>query len=232
MKVRPSSLKVLTNRSTWHFFYKYSVLHSFWEWASRPADRGQHTHLIPSHRILQTRKTVRVQIIRPHKHPLPPGRHGERPHAGHDIADGFPRPELLDQPSVLGVEPAVPVHLGIVEPEPAVLLVDLDVKVWVAGEELVAEGAVFVLLAHFVRFVDHGADGGVFVEQDGGEEVFVGEVLVAEVEVGWRDDGNFGSQFVCLSVCSSSDPGCLSNRNEWNGKFARTDVADDAESCG
>lgn len=62
---------------------------------------------------------------------------------------------------------------------------DLDVQVRVAGEELVAEGAVFVLLADFVGFVDDGADGGVFVQEDGGDEVFVVEVLVAEVEVGF-----------------------------------------------
>lgn len=70
---------------------------------------------------------------------------------------------------MLGVEPAVPVHFGVVETEAAVLLVDLDVHVRVAGEELVAEGAVFVLLADFVRFVDDGADGGVFVEEDRGD---------------------------------------------------------------
>lgn len=62
---------------------------------------------------------------------------------------------------------------------------DLDVQVRVAGEELVAEGAVFVLLADFVGFVDDGADGGVFVQEDGGDEVSVVEVLVAEVEVGF-----------------------------------------------
>ena len=82
---------------------------------------------------------------------------------------------------MLRVEPAVPVHLRVIEAEPAVFLVDLDVQVRVAGEEFVAEGAVFVGLADFVGLVDDGADGGVFVEDDGGEEVFVGEVIVAEV---------------------------------------------------
>ena len=82
---------------------------------------------------------------------------------------------------MLRVEPAVPVHLGVIEAEGAVFLVDLDVEVRVAGEEFVAEGAVFVGLADFVRLVDDGADGGVLVEEDGGDEVFVGEVFVAEV---------------------------------------------------
>ena len=87
---------------------------------------------------------------------------------------------------MLGAETAVPVDLGVVETEPAVFLVDFHIQVRVAGEELVAKSAVFVPLADFVRFVDHGADGGVFVEEDGGDEVFVREVLLAEVEVGFE----------------------------------------------
>ena len=58
---------------------------------------------------------------------------------------------------------------------------DFDIHVRVAGEELVAEGAEFVCLADFVGFVDDGADGGVFVEEDSGDEGFVGEVFVPEV---------------------------------------------------
>ena len=85
---------------------------------------------------------------------------------------------------MLGVEPAVPVHFGVIESEPAVSFVDLDSHVWVACEELVAEGAVFVGFAHPVGLVDDGADGGVFVLEDGGDEMLVGEVVVAEVEVG------------------------------------------------
>ena len=86
---------------------------------------------------------------------------------------------------MLGVEPAIPVHFGVIEAEPAVLLDDLDVEVGIAGEEFVAEGAVFVYFADFVGFVDDGADGGVLVQEDGGDEGFVGEVLIAEVEVGF-----------------------------------------------
>ena len=142
--------------------------------------------LVPSDRIVQTCKTVRIQIVRPHKHPLLSGRHGERTNAGHDIADGVSSAELLDEAPVLRVETAVPVDLGVIEPEAAVFLVDLDVHVRVAGQELVAEGAVLVLFADFVDFVDDGADGGVLVQEDGGDEVFVREVLVAQVQVGWR----------------------------------------------
>lgn len=87
---------------------------------------------------------------------------------------------------MLRVEPAVPVHLGVVEPEPASLLVDLDIEVRIAGQELVAEGAVFVALAHFVGFVDYCADGRVLVQEDGRDQVLVGEVGGPQVQVGWR----------------------------------------------
>lgn len=69
---------------------------------------------------------------------------------------------------MLGVEAAVPVHFGVVETKSAISLVDFNLHVWVAGEELVIEGAVFVLFADFVDFVDDGADRRVFVEEDGG----------------------------------------------------------------
>lgn len=104
-----------------------------------------------------------------------------------------------------------------------------DDEVRVAGQELVAEGAVFVLQADFVGFVDYGADGGVFVQKDGGDEVFVGEVLGAEVEVGLKDERRISSLLVCLSGVVGSRGVLIMNEH---GKIARTDVADDAESCG
>lgn len=192
--MRPSSLAVLTKRWTcWGvcpLYCEWLVCLGFlwdgWFWLiGRGKERGgsgrEQTHLVPLDRILQTGETVRIQIVGPHEDILLPRRHGERAHARHDVADRVPGPEQVDQPPVLRVEPAVPVHFGVIEAEPAVFLVDLDVQVRVAGEEFVAEGAVRVGLADFVGLVDDGADGGVFVEEDGGDEVFVGEVFVAEV---------------------------------------------------
>ena len=82
---------------------------------------------------------------------------------------------------MLSVQPTIPIHLRIVEAKNTVFFHDFDVEGGVAGEELVGEGAVGGCLAHEVGFVDYGADGGVFVEEDGGEEGFVGEVGFAEV---------------------------------------------------
>ena len=82
---------------------------------------------------------------------------------------------------MFGVEAAVPIDFGVVETEFATFLVNFNIHVWVTSEQLVSEGAVFVLFADFVNFVDYRADGGVFVKEDGGNQVSIREVLVAEV---------------------------------------------------
>lgn len=86
---------------------------------------------------------------------------------------------------MLGVQPAVPVDLRVVEAEGAVFFADLDVEVVDAGEELVAEGAEYGFVADVVDFVDYGADRGVLVHEDFSDEVLVGEVGFADVKVGW-----------------------------------------------
>ena len=82
---------------------------------------------------------------------------------------------------MLSVKPTVPIHLRIVEAKDTILFDDFDIEGGVASEELVGEGAVGGCLADEVCFVDYGADGGVFVEEDGGEEGSVWEVGFAEV---------------------------------------------------
>lgn len=82
---------------------------------------------------------------------------------------------------MLSIQSTIPIYLGIVEAKDTIFFDDFDVQGGVAGEELVGEGAVGGGLAHEVGFVDYGADGGVFVEEHGGEEGLVGEVRWAEV---------------------------------------------------
>ena len=69
---------------------------------------------------------------------------------------------------MLSLESAVPIYFGIIESKNAVLFMDFYIKVGLAGEELVGEGAVGVLVAYFVDFVDDSTDNRVFVEEDGG----------------------------------------------------------------
>jgi hypothetical protein len=87
---------------------------------------------------------------------------------------------------MLGGEPAVPVHFREVEFKCAILLAELDVHVVGSCQDLVFKGAVGVFFADGVELVDDSADGGVLVREDGRDDVFVGEVVVAEVEVGWE----------------------------------------------
>ena len=84
---------------------------------------------------------------------------------------------------MLRAKPAVPVHFGVVEAEKTSFLGDFDIEIRRACEELVGESTVRVLGPDEVCFVDHGADGGVFVEENGCDQVFVREVVFAEIEV-------------------------------------------------
>ncbi len=68
---------------------------------------------------------------------------------------------------MLGVETRIPVHLRKIEAENAIFCFYFHVQVGIAGQELVAEGTIFTGRADVVDFVDHGADGGVFVNQNG-----------------------------------------------------------------
>lgn len=84
---------------------------------------------------------------------------------------------------MFGVEPAVPVDFSVVELESAVFLADCDVEVVRAGEDFVLESAEFVLFAYVVDLVDNGRYTLVLVHQDLGNQVFVLDILIAEVEV-------------------------------------------------
>lgn len=84
---------------------------------------------------------------------------------------------------MLRAEPAIPVHFGKVEAKKTSLLRDFDIEVRRACKELVRESAVGVFRPDEVCFVDYGADDGVFVEQNGCNQVLVREVVFAEIEV-------------------------------------------------
>lgn len=82
---------------------------------------------------------------------------------------------------MLRIEPRIPIYFAVVEAEYTILFADLDVHVIWAGQNLVPECPVGGRGADVVGFVDYGAHGGVFVDEDGRDEVLVGEVGGAEV---------------------------------------------------
>lgn len=126
----------------------------------------------------------RVQIVSPYPDLLLRRRQCERSHSGHDIADGFSRLELRDQTMMLRAESCIPVYFGVIEVEDTLLFFDFYNHFIRTGEDFVSECAELVLSAHIVEFVDDGADGRVFIHQDGGDEGFVGEILIAQVQMG------------------------------------------------
>lgn len=146
---------------------------------------GEGTYLVPLDGLIEVLVALGVHIIRVDEHALLPRGDGERPDARHDVAHDLPRLEAAHEARVLGLELRVPVDLCVVEGEDAVVLLDLDVEVVGAVEDLVAEGAELGLGADVVDLVDDGLEAGDFVEDDVGDDLFVGEVLVSQVEVDW-----------------------------------------------
>lgn len=143
------------------------------------------TYLVSLDNFAEILETLRVLVIRPHKHALLASRHSKRPNAGHDVGYDIARLKQSSDALVLRAEFRVPVDLGVVEFEAAACFANFDQHVVGAGEDFVREGAEFALGADIVCFVDDGADVGVLVDDDLGDDGFVREILAAEVEVSW-----------------------------------------------
>jgi hypothetical protein len=82
------------------------------------------------------------------------------------------------------IEPAVPVYFAVFEAEDAVFFTDLDVHIVWASQNLVCKSAVYGgggVVVDGGGFVDYSSHRGVFVQEDAGDEVFVGEIGGAEV---------------------------------------------------
>lgn len=147
--------------------------------------RKRGTCLVFLDRLVKILVALGVHVICIDKDALLPRGDGKRPNACHDIAHDLPRVEPAHEARVLGLELRVPVDLCVVKGKDAVVLLDLDVEVVRAGEDLVAEGAELGLGADVVNLVDDGLEAGDLVEDDIRDDLFVGEVLVSEVKVDW-----------------------------------------------
>lgn len=91
------------------------------------------TNFIPLDCVSQTSMAVWVQVISPDENSLLASRYGEWAHTGHDVANCFSRLEQVDHAPMLRIEPAVPVHLGVVEAENTAFLPHLNVHIIIAG---------------------------------------------------------------------------------------------------
>lgn len=134
-------------------------------------------------RCIQVLVAFGVHIVGEDEDALPTCWHGKRPDARHDICDNFSRLEHADESGVFRLELAVPVHLGVVELEDAIVLLDLDVHILGSAENLVGKCSELRVAADIVHLVDNGANLGVLVEDDLCDDLLIGEVLFLEVEV-------------------------------------------------
>lgn len=113
----------------------------------------------------------------------------ERASAGHDVGDCFTRFKEGDDTLVLVFESRIPIYFREVKAKFTVRLGRGDFGIRGAGEELHGESTVGGPGADILYFIDDGGDDRVFVEDEVGEKVLVGEAWVAEVKVG--DVANF-----------------------------------------
>ena len=65
------------------------------------------------------------------------------------------------------------------------LVLDFHVEIIWPGENLVAEGAVLVFIAHVIYLVDHGPDHRILVKDDLCNEMLIGQICRAQVEMSW-----------------------------------------------
>jgi hypothetical protein len=84
---------------------------------------------------------------------------------------------------VLGVELAVPVDLGVVEFEDTASLADFDIQIIRTPEDFVGKSSELVLRTNVVDFVDDSLDVRVLVKEDLGDDIFVGQVLISDIEM-------------------------------------------------
>ena len=123
-------------------------------------------YLVPSDTCGEGCVALRVHVICPDKYPLFPCRHGKWPDTSHNIAYYLPGLEKFDQSSMLGFELGVPVYLGVVELEDAVVFAQLDVQVVRTSQDLVLEGSKLGLLPNVVCLVNDRLDVWILVYQD------------------------------------------------------------------
>lgn len=81
-------------------------------------------------------------------------------------------------------EPGVPIHFCEIELERAPALVHLNLRVRRSREHLHGERTELGLGTHVFDLVDDGGDTRVLIDYDGRDQVLVGGVLRAEVEMG------------------------------------------------
>jgi hypothetical protein len=77
----------------------------------------------------------------------------------------------------------IPVNRRVVKFESAAALAHFNGQVIRTSKQLVLEGTELILCSNIVYLVDDRADSGILVQDDLSDDVFVGEVLVPQIEM-------------------------------------------------
>lgn len=146
-----------------------------------------HSYLVPADSHLHILVTLGVHVVSPDKDALLASGDSKGADASHNIAHHLAGLEHVDEPAVLGLQLAVPVHLCVVKLESAGVLGNLDLHVVGTSQNLVLEGSELGLGSDIVDLVDDGSDVGGLVQDDLGDHLLVGDITLAKVHVGWTD---------------------------------------------
>lgn len=117
--------------------------------------------------------TLGVLVVGPDEDTLLASGHSERSNAGHDICHNLTRLEQACDSLVLCIKLAVPVYLGVVEPEGTASLAHLDVHVVGPAKDLVGKGPKLILRADIIGLVDDGLDMRILIQKYLGDDVLV-----------------------------------------------------------
>mmetsp|Transcript_4355 Transcript_4355/g.13212 ORF Transcript_4355/g.13212 Transcript_4355/m.13212 type:complete len:231 (-) Transcript_4355:497-1189(-) len=123
-----------------------------------------------------------VQVVRHHPAALLGGGDGEGPNTARHIQHNLPLAELLlDEPVVLVLQPAVPVHLREVELKPNPVLHDDGLHLARASDHFHWQNPKLVL--YLRGLVHHRPDPVVLIHDDPADQPLVRQLLVAQVQV-------------------------------------------------
>ena len=131
----------------------------------------------------ETCEGVRIEIVGPDEDSFLGCRDSEGSYPRHNIADGFSFVEFGDKTFVFCGEAGIIVDFAKVESEFAACFMNGHVKVVQAGEDFIRKGAEFGFRADVFYFVDHRSDAVVLVEKNLADQMAVGQILCAQVDM-------------------------------------------------
>lgn len=144
------------------------------------------THLVSCDIVLEACVTLRIQVVSPYKNFFLPCGYCKRSYTCHNIADGISGLKQLNETSMLSIEPAIPVNLGVIKAEIALFLFNFDIEIWDPREELIFKGTEGAIVTNVGGFIYHRGNRRILIQDDRGDQVFIWQVLLPKIEMRLR----------------------------------------------